>query len=209
MQPEPMFWDTIAEKYRKSSISDPTAYEATLDRVARHLHTSDTILEIGCGTGATALRLAPLVDQMIATDFSSGMIAQAQQRAPAQNVTFRVGSVFDEDLQEGKLNAVLAFNLFHLVADFRSHLERIHTLLAPGGMFISKTPCLTDPRARWTYKAMVKVIPVMQWMGKAPFVQFRTISDLHTEVTRAGFEIVETGEYPAQPPSHFIVARKL
>ena len=54
-----------------------------------------------------------------------------------------------------------------------------------------------------------RAIPVMQWMGKAPFVRFETIAKLEADITRAGFDIVETGNYPVRPPNHFVVATRV
>lgn len=209
MQSGAEFWDGISVKYRTTAISDAQAYEATLERVASYLKPSDQVLEIGCGTGGTAVKLAPFAGQITATDFSAGMIAQANARPSVDNVDFRAVSVFDTSLDKERYHAVLAFNFLHLVEDFRNHVERVHDLLAPGGLFVSKTPCLTDPSAKLKYRLMVKAIPVMQMLGKAPFVKFRTIVEIQKTIEAAGFEIVETGNYPVQPPSHFVVARKL
>lgn len=209
MQSGTEFWDGIAVKYRTTAISDTQAYEATLDRVASYLKRSDQVLEIGCGTGGTALKLAPFAKHITATDFSEGMIAQAVARTPSDSVDFRAVSAFDTSLDKERYHAVLAFNFLHLVEDFRNHIERIHGLLAPGGLFMSKTPCLTDPSAKLKFRLMVKAIPVMQMLGKAPFVTFRTIADIQNTIEDVGFEIVETGNYPVQPPCHFVVARKL
>ena len=51
-------------------------------------------------------------------------------------------------------------------------------------------------------------IPILQRLGKAPFVHFATIDGVEQDITGAGFRIVETGNYPVRPPNHFVVARK-
>ena len=48
----------------------------------------------------------------------------------------------------------------------------------------------------------------MQVFGKAPYVNFLTIDRLERAIESAGFEILETGDYPAKPPSRLVVARK-
>ncbi|THH36816.1 class I SAM-dependent methyltransferase [Aliishimia ponticola] len=209
MQTDAAFWDRIAAKYRATPIRNAEDYDAGLARVVSHLRPTDHVLEIGCGTGGTALRLAPHVARMVASDFAPGMIAQAKDRAGAEAAEFVVGDVHASGFEPGSFDAVLGFNLFHLVPDFDAQLARCHGLLKPGGLLICKTPCLTDPSARLRYKMMTWAVPVMQALGKAPFVKFRTIAQLQTAVEAAGFEIIETGNYPAQPPSHLIVARKV
>lgn len=82
-------------------------------------------------------------------------------------------------------------------------LSRIHHLLKPGGLYISKTVCLK--RRAWLFAPLVKL---MQLVGKAPFVRFFSFDTLEDSIRSAGFEIIETGTYPA-PYSRFVVARKL
>ena len=56
---ETQFWDRIAPRYAKSPVRDQAAYEHTLDRVAHYLRPEHQVLELGCGTGTTAVHLAP------------------------------------------------------------------------------------------------------------------------------------------------------
>ena len=209
MMGDTTFWDRIAVKYRASPISDIEAYEATLERVTSHLGRDDRVLELGCGTGGTALRLAAHAGEIVATDFSPGMIAQAEAREGAEKVRFLAADAFDPRLEPGGFDAVMAFNLFHLVRDLPALIGRAGQLLAPGGLLISKTPCLTDPSARLHHRLMVLAIPLMQAIGKAPYVRFHTMAELERMIEAAGFRIVETGCYPVSPPSRFIVARKV
>ena len=46
------------------------------------------ILETGCGTGKNTTFLAQIADQVVALDFSEGMIAQARAKTQAANVQF-------------------------------------------------------------------------------------------------------------------------
>ncbi|MDP3324179.1 MAG: class I SAM-dependent methyltransferase, partial [Hydrogenophaga sp.] len=54
--------------------------EATLRRVQGLLSTDQDVLEIGCGTGSTALRLAPHTRRLLAIDVSAGMIDIAREK---------------------------------------------------------------------------------------------------------------------------------
>ena len=75
------FWDKIAKKYSKSDIKDKEGYNKTLDDTRKFLKKEAVVLEIGCGTGTTALKLAGSVNDMTATDISSNMIAIAKEKA--------------------------------------------------------------------------------------------------------------------------------
>ena len=198
------FWDRIAPKYAKQPIKDLTAYEQTMERVQDHLSPSDHVLELGCGTGATALKLAPFAAHITATDVSPGMIAQAEARLKGgENVTFRVGTPDALADLHGKMDVVTAFNLIHLIEDTEQLVAQAAQLLKPGGLFISKTPCLAHFN-----KVLMLIIPVMQLFGKAPYVKKMSIPELEGAIGWQDFDIIETGSYPAKPPSRFIVARK-
>lgn len=203
----PAFWDKTARGYAKRPIKDVASYETTLARVRAHLSADHEVLEIGCGTGTTALKLADAARRIVATDVSPQMIRIAQGKADDQKVTkvdFLAMTVDDPGLDGRRFDAVLAFNLLHLIEDLDQALARTAELIKPGGLFISKTVCLK--RQGWYLKP---VISVMQAFGKAPFVHFLAIDELEDAVRNAGFEIIETGDYPAKPPSRFIVARKV
>lgn len=202
------FWDRAARKYARDPIKDMAGYERTLDRTAQLLRGSDAVLELGCGTGTTALRLAPHVARIVATDVSQEMIAIAREKAIAQgchNVEFTVASAGRLREPEGTFDAVLAFNLLHLLVDRAAVLSFVHRLLRPGGHFISKTPCLSEmnPLIRWA-------VPVARLVGKAPHVSFFTAAEFEADIARAGFTVVERARHGSQrkDPRIFIVARK-
>lgn len=203
------FWDKIAPKYAKQPISDMQAYEETLARVITYLHPDARVLELGCGTGGTALRLAPYAGSIVATDISAGMIEQARQRPGVENVTFLQADTFHPQLEPGLFNVVMGFNLFHLVENAPGFYDRIHELLAPDGLIISKTPCIGEPTLGWKFGLLRMALPLLQWLGKAPFVRYETIHELERDIANSGFRIVETGNYPVRPPNHFVVARKI
>lgn len=62
------FWARLAKKYAAAPIEDMVGYEATLKAVSERLSVDHDVLEIGCGTGTTALRLAHMVRNYLATD---------------------------------------------------------------------------------------------------------------------------------------------
>ena len=210
MQQAATFWDKAAESYAKSPIQNMEAYNYTLERTRTYLSATDRVLEVGCGTGSTALLLAPNVDQIIASDISSKMIGNAQQKAKesnASNVQFVAENIFGDAISNGPYDAVLALNLLHLIHDIDGAIQRIHGLLKPGGVFISKTVCKPGKGAPFKFRFLRLVVPVMQLLWKAPFVRFMDAQELEDLVSSHGFRVLESGDHPA--PSRFIVAQKL
>lgn len=201
------FWDARAEKYAKSPIKDETAYQETMARTRAYLSPGDVVLEVGCGTGSTALLLAPDVVRITAGDTSAKMIAIARGKAKSQhvdNVTFQHCALLDGKPEAGAYDAVLAFNLLHLVEQAPAMVRAIHAQVKPGGLFISKTVCLGEKQTLWR-----PILFVMQMLRLAPFVKLFRVAELETLIAGAGFEIIETGTYPASPPSRFVVGRRV
>jgi 2-polyprenyl-3-methyl-5-hydroxy-6-metoxy-1,4-benzoquinol methylase len=210
MQHAADFWDNAAEKYARSPIGDTEAYEYTLGRIRSYLSQTDRVLEVGCGTGSTALLLAPDVAHVTAGDLSQKMIAIASGKAEQDGVSnagFVVSDLFGPALERGPYDAVLALNMIHLLEDTPAAMQRIAALVKPGGMFMSKTVCSPGRGTPWKFRLMRLIVPLMQWLGKAPFVKFMDTAELERHIADAGFKIIETGDHP--PPSRFIVARKL
>lgn len=208
MQDAKKFWDKTAEKYARSPIQDLASYEYTLGRIKSYLKKDDHVLEVGCGTGSTALLLSHEVSQVTASDLSSEMIEIGKTKAAEQaipNVSFVASDMFNDTSVQGTYDVVLALNLIHLIEDTSAAIERVSRLLKPGGYFISKTVCKPGEDAPIKYRLMLPLVPLMQWFGLAPFVKFMTPYALENHIADAGFNIIETGNHPA--PSRFIVAQ--
>ena len=207
---ETQFWDRIAPRYAKSPVRDQAAYEHTLDRVAHYLRPEHQVLELGCGTGTTAVHLAPKAAHVTATDLSSAMIEIGKSRAKeadVQNISFQACA--PETAPKGPFDVVMGFNLLHLIPDIDAALTEIAARVPPGGLFISKTPCLAQGGGLGMQLMLALALPLMQLFGRAPAVVHRLgVTELETAVEAAGFEIIETGNFPARPTSRFLVARR-
>ena len=206
MMTDVRFWDRLARRYAASPVKNMTAYEATLARVAARLRPTDRVLETGCGTGTTALKLAGQVAAYTGTDVSGGMIEIARERlaeTPVDGLDFTVAGAVETRFEPESFDAVLGFNLLHLVDDLTAALDRAHALLAPGGLYITKTPCLGD--MGWYIRPM---IPLLRLFGKAPHVLFFTRSELERAMIRAGFELDESRVFEGAPHVRYLVARK-
>jgi ubiquinone/menaquinone biosynthesis C-methylase UbiE len=205
-----LFWDRIANKYAADPIADMAGYEATLRRVQSLLCVDQDVLEIGCGTGSTALRLAPLTRSLLATDVSTRMIAIAHEKLAAQPVSHLSFAVADADAPgfgQGEYDVALAFNVLHLVSDLDQTLAMAAQALRPGGLLISKTPCVAEMNPLIPYVAL----PLMRAIGKAPHVLCFKQDAMLSAITRHGMEIVSIerhGTLGKKDIRVFIVARK-
>lgn len=202
------FWNDIAEKYSRKPVENPDAFERKIAVTKSLMRPQDVVLDIGCGTGSLALRLAPCAAHVHGLDLSDQMIRIANDKARAQrvdNLTFHVGP-FDDSFtlfEPNSLDGICAYSLLHLVADLPGALARIHRLLRPGGFFVSSTVCLGESRVPWR-----PILEVMRWLGKAPRVETFSKRTLEQAVRRAGFVDISQPDVGAQSTVAFIVAAK-
>lgn len=203
------FWDRIAVKYAASPIRDKEAYEYTLERTRSYLNDTDTVLEIGCGTGSTALRLAGDVACFTGTDISPEMLRIAREKAAEaklDSLRFVVRDALGAAQDAADADVVMGFNILHLTEDPAAVLTALSGAMKSGGLLITKTPCLGEPSIGLKRFAFRALVPLMQMIGKAPVVQFLSFQRLEAAISNAGFKIIETGSYPAM--SRYIVARR-
>ncbi len=199
------FWDRVAPGYSKQPIADTESYARKLAATQALMRPDMEVLEFGCGTGSTALEHAPHVAHIDASDISAAMIAIGRQKAELagiDNVSFTQSAVEEFSAPDGSYDIVLALNLLHLLPDRTAALAKIHRLLKPDGIFVSSTVCLAD--RMWFLRPL---IPVLQWIGTAPYVSFVGAKEMLQEVATAGFEEQEHWTH-GRTNSLFLVACK-
>lgn len=200
------FWDKIADEYSRKPVELPEAFEKKIAHTRSLMSKDDTVLDVGCGTGSLALRLAPFAKAVHGLDLSPEMIRIARGKGrEVGNVRFHVGA-FDDSFQvfkAGGLDGLLAYSLLHLVEDRAAALAQIFTLLKPGGFFVSSTACLGESRVPYR-----PIIWVMQRLGRAPYVDFVRKDQLMEEMRACGFSDVREVFVGAKETTAFVSARK-
>lgn len=110
----------------------------------------DRVLDVGCGTGYFAQRLARIVapvgrgetqthqGSVTGVDASAGMLEQARQSARSAACEFVVGAAERLDFEDGSFDAVTSsLMLHHLPPDLRAQaLGEMHRVLRPGGQLL-------------------------------------------------------------------------
>lgn len=198
------FWDRVAEKYFAQPIGNPEAYEEKLRITQDYLTPDMNVLEFGCGTGGTALRHAPHVKHILATDISDNMLDYGRKQAAEaniENVDFKRVDIADFTAPDESYDAVLGMNILHLVEDREAVLRKVRKLIKPDGVFVSSTVCIGD-----TMGWLSLIIPFGRAIGKMPLVKVFKQPDLEASFKRTGFAIERVWR-PEKSLGVFIVAR--
>lgn len=100
---------------------------------------AERVLDVGCGTGHTALNFAPHVAQVIAVDFTEGMLAQGRLLASERNlanIEFRQGDAEKLNFADGEFDVVVSRYSAHHWPHPQNALREFRRVLRPGGQFI-------------------------------------------------------------------------
>lgn len=100
------------------------------------------VLDVGCGTGSSALPAAQRVGpegHVLGIDIAANMVDRAAAKAKARgldNVRFKCIDMQDLDIGAGAFDAVISVFSIFFVADMETQIARLWSLLAPGGKMV-------------------------------------------------------------------------
>jgi 2-polyprenyl-3-methyl-5-hydroxy-6-metoxy-1,4-benzoquinol methylase len=92
-----------------------------------------SVLDVGCGDGFLAARLARRVPQVVAIDVDAPVLARARARFPDAPVRWCHGDVLTHPLGAAPFDAVVSNAALHHLGDPRAALLRLRQLVRPGG----------------------------------------------------------------------------
>lgn len=199
------FWDKIADRYSKQPVADEEAYQHKLQVTRNYFKPEMEVLEIGCGTGSTAIAHAPYVKHIRAIDISSNMIEIAQAKVAAENITnitFETAAIDDLAIPDQSIDAALGLSILHLLDNKEDTIAKVHKLLKPEGVFVTSTACIGDKMGFMKF-----ILPIGSLLGLMPTVKVFTQRELEQSITNAGFLIDHIWK-PEKGLAVFIVAKK-
>jgi glycosyltransferase involved in cell wall biosynthesis/2-polyprenyl-3-methyl-5-hydroxy-6-metoxy-1,4-benzoquinol methylase len=153
--------DQTSEQYADAAIDDPIqeGEGVRFSMVAKHFAGHRRVLDVACGNGALALKLArtdPDV-QVVGVDYAAKNIARARLGASAQacdaRVSFQTLSVYDFDRQavtaefqafvnahRGEFDGVFIGEFLEHTAAYHAVIEAAETAAAPGATIVITVP---------------------------------------------------------------------
>lgn len=206
MAQQSRFWNRHAKGYAKRPVADEASYQKKLAVTRGYLNPDMEVLEFGCGTGTTALTLAPLVRHIQAIDISAKMLQIARAKAESagiENVTFEQSGIDDLSAPDAAYDAIMGYSILHLLDDKEAVIAKVYRMLKPGGVFVSSTACLGG-----TMPVLRVILPIGRFFGLLPLVKFFTAEELERTLTDAGFQIDHRWQ-PGKNKAVFIVAKKV
>lgn len=113
--------------------------EARFDEETRAAIAGKRVLDMGCGEGASSVRLVDMgAAYVLGVDISQTAITRAQARARPGRLEFRLGDVTSE--LDGEFDCVFGRSILHHI-DYRGVLPRLYAEhLAPGGTMLFMEP---------------------------------------------------------------------
>lgn len=116
------------------------------------------VLEIGCGTGAFARRLAERSKHVLALDLSPEMIRLARERsAQFPNIEFQLADVRDRPLPAESFDCIATIATLHHLP-FSEMLSKMKAALKPGGVLLILD--LFEPAGLWDFLSNFLALPV-------------------------------------------------
>jgi SAM-dependent methyltransferase len=153
MTADPALFDRFADAYDRFISLQPgqnTRWVAGLGL------TGQRAVDVGCGSGHAAARLADDFDHVLGVDLSEPMIAIARTKRHRPTVEYRVADLFE--LDDDGFDLVYSHTMLHHLPDYRAGLEQLKSLVRPGGtVALVDNVCdlyPTPPRAAYTWPAI-------------------------------------------------------
>lgn len=136
-----MIWDILSPLYDMfESVYNGKCFNGIAEEIKNHVSNDDVVLECACGTGLLTLPMAEICKQLIATDYSDGMLKQTKKKVGKySNTTIQKASILDIPFEDNKFDVVVAANVIHLLDEPSKALAEMKRVCKDKGKLIIPT----------------------------------------------------------------------
>jgi 2-polyprenyl-3-methyl-5-hydroxy-6-metoxy-1,4-benzoquinol methylase len=211
---------SAAERYRASwpRLVDEASRAEKAAKILAALDAYDgrdlaqaTCVDVGCGSGIIAARLAERFGRVVACDLDPDGVAFARGHARAPNVHHVVADATRAPLRSSCADVVVCTHVYEHVANAHHLVAEIHRLLKSGGVCFFSGPNalrLYEPHLRmylvhWLPRRALNRLLI--WVGRPPYEErLRTRWELRRLLR--GFEVVDLNLALVRDPERFHTA---
>jgi ubiquinone/menaquinone biosynthesis C-methylase UbiE len=187
--------------------------DAAYDRLVSHVMEGQHVLDLGCGTGALALRAAARGAWVKGIDVNPQMLEIASERAEQARLDDRIefvemGVAEMDDLEAASYNVVMGGLCFSelTVDEVAFALEQARRVLKPGGLLLIGDEVVPDTLSRRVLNAVLR-IPLSLVAYLWTQTTTHAMGDLPQQLEDAGF-VVESAKRSNLGSFLELVARK-
>jgi ubiquinone/menaquinone biosynthesis C-methylase UbiE len=179
----------------------------TVERMA--LPFGATVLDVGCGTGASAIPAAKAVGPtglVIGVDLADQLLDRARKKAQQQglsNVEFRQGDMENLGYPDGRFDAVISVFSVFFVPDMTKQVGELWRMVKPGGQLAITTwgPQAFEPAATAFWAAVKEhAPPALHFGGFNPWDRVTTVEAVRDLLIGAGVADPEVEAEASQQP---------
>lgn len=134
-------WDILSPLYDLFETAyNGRCYKGIAEEIKQHIGKNDVVLECACGTGLLTMPMAQICTELIATDYSDGMLKQTRKKVGEYaNTKIQKANISDLPFEDDRFDVVVAANVIHLVDDPAKALSELKRVCKPGGKLVIPT----------------------------------------------------------------------
>ena len=131
--------------------------------LTQNIKPTDSILELGCGTGYFTKEIVLTGAKVTAIDISPELIAIAKDEIKADNLTFQLANAYSLEYEDNSFDSVIGSSVLHHL-EIEQAIREAFRVLKSGGFI-----CFTEPNMMNPQIALQKNIPYLkQKLGDSP-----------------------------------------
>ncbi len=180
------YWEDLSSKIKtavETKNKRPDTTEIEIDFLKDYVFKTDSLLDLGCGSGLITNQILPLVNNVIAVDKYEGFTKFVDEKAfviNAELVGFSMRKTFDKILCTGVAQCFIKEEMINIY-------QNIFKMLKSDGIFISRMHC--------GIKETITVDNYSEELGRHYFAEYRQIDEEKKMLYSLGYKNVEIHDF--------------